>query len=156
MSKRARSEGAAAPAAAKRQRSACPHLDTVRRENIDFDMPPRCSVTLSPQNVYACLVCGKFFQGRSEHTAAYTHAVEQGHYVFINLATTRIFCLPEGYEVREPSLSDIQRACCPVYSIADVENLYQPPLTSTDCRGEPYVQGCVGLNNCRKKSCPLF
>ena len=44
--------------------SRCPYLDTVNRALLDFDMSPTCSVTLSRLNVYCCLVCGKFFQGR--------------------------------------------------------------------------------------------
>jgi U4/U6.U5 tri-snRNP-associated protein 2 len=48
---------------AKRQRTTCPYLDTVNRNNLDFDFEKICSVSLSPVNVYACLVCGKYFQG---------------------------------------------------------------------------------------------
>lgn len=31
-------------------------------QNLDFDFEKCCSVTLSGHNVYACLVCGKYFQ----------------------------------------------------------------------------------------------
>jgi hypothetical protein len=31
-------------------------------QNLDFDFEKCCSVTLSPINVYVCLVCGKYFQ----------------------------------------------------------------------------------------------
>ena len=30
---------------------------------LDFDFEKLCSVSLSHINVYACLVCGKYFQG---------------------------------------------------------------------------------------------
>ena len=30
---------------------------------LDFDFEKLCSVSLSHLNVYACLVCGKYFQG---------------------------------------------------------------------------------------------
>ena len=40
----------------------CPYLDTVNRAVLDFDFEKCCSVSLSTLNVYACLVCGKFFQ----------------------------------------------------------------------------------------------
>lgn len=33
-------------------------------QNLDFDFEKCCSVSLSPVNVYACLVCGKYFQVR--------------------------------------------------------------------------------------------
>lgn len=39
------------------------YLDTVNRQMLDFDFEKLCSVSLSNLNVYACLVCGKYFQG---------------------------------------------------------------------------------------------
>ncbi len=47
----------------KRSRS-CPYLDTINRSVLDFDFEKLCSVSLSHLNVYACLVCGKYFQGQ--------------------------------------------------------------------------------------------
>ena len=41
----------------------CPYLDTINRTVLDFDFEKLCSVTLTRINVYACLVCGKYFQG---------------------------------------------------------------------------------------------
>jgi U4/U6.U5 tri-snRNP-associated protein 2 len=41
----------------------CPYLDTIDRYMLDFDFEKVCSVSLSNLNVYACLVCGKYFQG---------------------------------------------------------------------------------------------
>jgi U4/U6.U5 tri-snRNP-associated protein 2 len=43
---------------------ACPFLDTIDRHLLDFDFEKVCSVSLSNLNVYACLVCGKYFQGK--------------------------------------------------------------------------------------------
>ena len=41
------------------------------RSLLDFDFEKLCSVSLSHINVYACLVCGKYFQGeRSTTTSA--------------------------------------------------------------------------------------
>lgn len=40
----------------------CPYLDTIDRAVLDFDFEKLCSVSLSRINVYACLVCGKYFQ----------------------------------------------------------------------------------------------
>ena len=42
----------------------CPYLDTINRGVLDFDFEKLCSISLSKINVYACLVCGKYFQGR--------------------------------------------------------------------------------------------
>ena len=75
----------------------CPYLDTINRPRLDFDFERVCSVTLSNQNVYGCLVCGRFFQGRGKKTEAYTHSLHVGHHVFINLHTSHVYCLPGVY-----------------------------------------------------------
>lgn len=62
----------------KEERMKCPYLDTVNRQLLDFDMEKVCSVTLSNLNVYCCLICGKYFQGRGKSTPAYTHSVASG------------------------------------------------------------------------------
>lgn len=41
----------------------CPYLDTINRGLLDFDFEKLCSISLSKINCYACLVCGKYFQG---------------------------------------------------------------------------------------------
>ena len=64
----------------KEERRKCPYLDTVNRQLLDFDMEKVCSVTLSNLNVYCCLICGKYFQGRGKSTPAYTHSVAAGKY----------------------------------------------------------------------------
>ena len=40
------------------------YLDTIDRHMLDFDFEKVCSVSLSHLNVYACLVCGKYYQGK--------------------------------------------------------------------------------------------
>lgn len=42
----------------------CPYLDTINRSVLDFDFEKLCSISLSHINAYACLVCGKYFQGK--------------------------------------------------------------------------------------------
>lgn len=56
----------------KKKSRLCPYLDTINRHMLDFDFEKLCSVSLSRINVYACLVCGKYFQGRGPNTHAYT------------------------------------------------------------------------------------
>ena len=43
----------------------CPYLDTINRATLDFDFEKLCSVSLSHMNVYCCLVCSKYFQGKA-------------------------------------------------------------------------------------------
>ena len=83
----------------KRNHRLCPYLDTINRQVLDFDFEKLCSVSLSRINVYACLVCGKYFQGRGTNTLAYTHSVSDGHHVYLNLHTLKFYCLPDNYEI---------------------------------------------------------
>lgn len=83
---------------------------------LDFDFERFCSVSLSNLNVYACLVCGKYYQGRGKKSHAYTHSLEAGHHVYINLRTEKVYCLPDGYEINDPSLDDIRHVLNPRFT----------------------------------------
>mmetsp|Transcript_19663 Transcript_19663/g.46159 ORF Transcript_19663/g.46159 Transcript_19663/m.46159 type:complete len:652 (+) Transcript_19663:75-2030(+) len=145
---------AGAPAAGDGPETACPYLDTINRPALDFDAPDHaCSVTLDASpHIYACLVCGKFFRGRGRQTPAYTHAVEEGHYVFVHLTNGTFWCLPDGYEVprSEPSLRDIGLALHPKFEPAEVAGLDGNDELARDLFGRRYLPGFVGLNNLSK------
>ena len=128
-------------------RRKCPYLDTVNRQYLDFDNEKVCSVTLSNMNVYACLVCGKFFQGRGKSTPAFTHSVQISHFVFINLHDSRIYCLPDSYEVVDSSLEDIKRCLSPKFTDDERANLDLNTSLARDVYGVAYLPGFVGLNN---------
>ena len=85
----------------------CPYLDTIDRAKLDFDFEKLCSISLTHMNIYCCLVTGKYFQGRGKGTHAHTHALDTGCRVFLNLHTAKFYCLPDNYEVYDPSLDDI-------------------------------------------------
>lgn len=128
----------------------CPYLDTINRKVLDFDLERVCSVTLNDFNVYSCLVCGGYYQGRGKGTQAYLHALEVDHHVFINLTSGGIYCLPDNYKVNEVSLSDIQFNLDPAFDGAalrrlDGEGEYCHALDGTD-----YLIGFMGLNNINK------
>ena len=106
------------PVIAKKQKfdsRSCPYLDTINRSVLDFDFEKLCSVTLSPLNVYACLVCGIYYQGRGINTPAYVHSGETDHHVFMNLHTLKFFCIPDNYEIIDSSLDDIKLVCNPIF-----------------------------------------
>jgi len=128
-------------------RRKCPYLDTINRQALDFDSEKLCSVTLTNMNVYVCLVCGKYFQGRGKSTPAYTHSVQAGHFVFMNLASGRTFCLPDSYEVFDSSLQDAQKCLSPTYSLQDLDELNSNTSLARDVHGVTYLPGFVGLNN---------
>ena len=127
----------------------CPYLDTISRQNLDFDFEKCCSVSLSRVNVYVCLVCGKYFQGRGPSTHAYTHALEAGHHLFMKLDSGRTYCLPDMYEVDDKSLSDIQYVLNPTYKKEDIATLNSSISWARALDGSEYMPGLVGLNNIR-------
>ncbi|KAI4297164.1 hypothetical protein L6164_037065 [Bauhinia variegata] len=128
----------------------CPYLDTVNRQVLDFDFEKFCSVSLSNLNVYACLVCGKYYQGRGKNSHAYTHSLEAGHHVYINLRTEKVYCLPDGYEINDPSLDDIRHVLNPRFTREQVEQLDKNKQWSRALDGSDYLPGMVGLNNIKE------
>ncbi|KAG9146041.1 hypothetical protein Leryth_016597 [Lithospermum erythrorhizon] len=128
----------------------CPYLDTVNRQVLDFDFEKFCSVSLTNLNVYACLVCGKYFQGRGPKSHAYTHSLEAGHHVYINLRTEKIYCLPDGYEILDSSLDDIRYVLNPRFTREQVEQLDTNKQWSRALDGSDYLPGMVGLNNIKE------
>lgn len=141
-----------------RQREAAPeegyddlYLDTINRSVLDFDFEKLCSVSLSNINVYACLVCGRYFQGRGQGTHAYFHAVGDDHHVFINMSTQKVYVLPDGYEVKSKSLDDIKYVSDPRYTREEVAALDRPNKggrrTAWTLDHKDYTPGYVGMNN---------
>ena len=126
----------------------CPYLDTVNRAVLDFDMTAACSVTLSRLHVYACLVCGRFFQGRGVNTPAYTHALQAGHFVYMRLEDGAVYCLPDGYLVHDSSLDDIKRCLLPTFTTEELATLSSSNTTlARDVHGVSYLPGYMGINN---------
>jgi len=69
------------------------------------------------------------------------------HHIFINLHTTRIYCLPENYEVLNISLNDIKFNLRPVYSAEQIRQFDTQMDYSRALTGAEYLPGYVGLNN---------
>ncbi|XP_034244355.1 U4/U6.U5 tri-snRNP-associated protein 2 [Thrips palmi] len=125
----------------------CPYLDTINRQVLDFDFEKLCSVSLSRINVYACLVCGKYFQGRGTNTHAYTHSVSESHHVFLNLHTLKFYCLPDNYEIIDSSLDDIKYVLNPTFDSDHIKCVDVSDKMSRAIDGTLYLPGIVGLNN---------
>ncbi|KFY88379.1 hypothetical protein V500_06378 [Pseudogymnoascus sp. VKM F-4518 (FW-2643)] len=123
------------------------YLDTIDRHVLDFDFEKLCSVTLSNINVYACLVCGRYYQGRGPKSHAYFHALDVDHHVYINMQTQKIYVLPEGYEVKNKSLDDIKFVSDPRYTKQEVMALDRAPKEAWALNGKQYTPGFVGMNN---------
>ncbi|KAF1335528.1 U4/u6.u5 tri-snrnp-associated protein, partial [Globisporangium splendens] len=135
------------------KRRKCPYLDTINHQMLDFDFEKVCSISLSDQNVYACLVCGKYFKGRGKATHAFTHSVQSAHHVFINLQNDKIYCLPDNYEVIDRSLQPIKLALRPSFEPSEIAKLDQNRILAQDAFGVSYLPGnmhasrFIGLNN---------
>ena len=119
------------------------YLDTINRSVLDFDFEKLCSVTLSNINVYACLVCGKYYQGRGPKSHAYFHALEVGHHVYVNMQTKRVYVLPEGYEVKGKSLDDIKFVVDPQLAREEVMQLDSEAKDAWDLSGRKYRPGMI-------------
>ncbi|SCU98113.1 LAMI_0F13080g1_1 [Lachancea mirantina] len=135
----------------KRQRRR--YLDTINLRNLDFDVEKTCSITLSPLNVYCCLVCGRYLQGRSSNTVAFRHSIEEGHHIFVSMATRAFYALPENHEIAQESahvLKKIDQLIRPSYTQRDIE---QYPLKCYDLNDHAFQNGFVGLNN---SACPSY
>ena len=137
---------------------------------LDFDFEKVCSVSLSNINIYGCLVCGKYFQGRGRNSYAYAHAIHDDHHVFINLETTKVsvycspylftlepchqvYVLPDGYLVSDPSLEDISFVLAPSFTSTSTSTLSTPAhlqKPSYDLSNKPYIPGYIGLNNIKR------
>ncbi|KAI6090817.1 cysteine proteinase [Hypoxylon rubiginosum] len=126
------------------------YLDTIDRNVLDFDFEKLCSISLSNINVYACLVCGKYFQGRGPKSHAYFHSLEVGHHVFINMETQKVYVLPEGYEVKSKSLDDIKYVSDPRYTKQEVMELDRKARVAWTLDGKEYTPGFVGMNNIKE------
>lgn len=122
------------------------YLETINRKLLDFDFDKLCLVTLSTVNVYCCLVCGRYFLGRSVSSPAYLHSLNNDHHVFLHLDTKTFFVLPEDYQLGPEilaSLQDIVAYLDPQFTRETVRHI---PKTGLDLNREPYDVGYVGLN----------
>ncbi|KAF9614250.1 hypothetical protein IFM89_016542 [Coptis chinensis] len=80
-----------------------------------------------------------YFQGKRRGTPAYKHS--QYHHVFINLQTEKIYCLPEGYEIADPSLDDIRHVLNSRFNKEQVLQLDENKQWSRALDGSDYLPG---------------
>lgn len=63
----------------------------------------------------------------------------------------QVYVLPDGYQVKDPSLDDIAAVLKPTFTPAQVAALsnssLNPPKPSFDLTSKPYIPGYIGLNN---------
>lgn len=146
--KRPRTSSQATDNATKvRDGSACPYMDTISRSALDFDLPPICSISLQSHNVYICLVCGKYLQGRSPSSHAYAHSLQVRHHLYLGLSSEAVYCLPDGYQVTDPSFEELVSAIHPKFSEEDIAELDAAPVRIRLLDGSFRLRGVVPLDN---------
>ncbi|XP_021727137.1 U4/U6.U5 tri-snRNP-associated protein 2-like isoform X1 [Chenopodium quinoa] len=128
----------------------CPYLDTVNRHNLDFDFEKHCSKCFKKEDVYACLVCGKYYHEKRFDSHAYEHSRNYKHHVFLNLQTEKFYCLPDGYEIFDSSLDDIRHILNPRFTSEQIEQLDKSKLWSRALNCSFYLPGSVGLNKLKE------
>lgn len=132
-------------------------LDNELRRNInlqklDFDLPVQCSVNHSTNDVYGCLQCGKFFQGRDQQSPAFKHSIASRtdnlpHNMFVNLVTRKFYWLPRNVKVDIEGIGLLtQLQCCikPSFSKDMIETF--PQLCHDTIDKEEYINGFIGIN----------
>lgn len=130
-----------------RDGSSCPYMDTINRSALDFDLPPICSTSLQSHNVYICLICGRYLQGRSPSSHAYAHSLQLRHHLYLGLSSESVFCLPDGYRVKDPSFAEIISALHPKFSRTEISGLDTVPVRIRLLDGTFRLRGVVPLDN---------
>jgi len=93
---------------------------------------------------------GSFFRGKGQHTPLYTHAVDEGHFVYIHLSKGTFHCLPDDYEIKDPSLADVSAALHPTFTEEEIQKIDSNTGLARDLFGRRYLPGFIGLNNLNK------
>ena len=143
----------------------CPYISTINKTMLDFDQEKVCSVSLKDNNIYSCLVCGKYFHGKGKTTPCYIHSLSEQHHLFINLETRDIYCLPDDYELTDEFIDSekktdnilfqIKQNLLPEYTKREIKlidiissNFY------TSLGGDAFLPGFLGLGFV--KNCQYF
>ncbi|KAF7337622.1 putative mRNA-splicing protein ubp10 [Mycena sanguinolenta] len=110
------------------------------------------AMSLTNINIYGCLVCGKYFQGRGRNSPPrqinMLHSLFAAHAIYF-----QVYVLPDGYPVSDPSLDDISFVLAPFFNPASIVNLSSPAhlaKPSYDLANKVYLPGYVGLNNIKR------
>ena len=73
--------------------------------------------------------------------SSHTHSLEALHHVFMKLDSGAVFCLPDGYQVHDPSLDDIRFVVDPRFEAAHVAEIDKRTRWSRGLDGSE----CVGV-----------
>ena len=143
----------------------CPYISTINKAILDFDQEKVCSVSLKDNNIYSCLICGKYFHGKGKTTPCYIHSLSEQHHLFINLETRDIYCLPDDYQLtddyidsdkkNENILFQIKQNLLPEYTKREIKLIDK--ISSNFCTslgGDPFLPGYLGLGYV--KNCQYF
>ena len=137
-----------------------PYINTINKNLLDFDQEKICSITLKTNNIYSCLICGKYFHGKGKTTPCYIHSLSEQHHLFINLETRAIYCLPDDYELIENQsnkkiLYEIKQNLLPVYTKEQIKLIDKISANyNLSLDNKKYFPGYIGLGYV--KNCEYF
>lgn len=120
----------------------------VQRSHLNFDFDKICTVTLSHINIYCCLTCGKYLQGRDRNSPAFLHSVNTYHQLYLSFHNLQLYSLPENKIVKaqyfNETLDSIRFAAFPVFKSSE---LLEYPKRCLDIAGNSYFNGFVPLTD---------
>jgi U4/U6.U5 tri-snRNP-associated protein 2 len=70
--------------------------------------------------------------------------------MFISLTDSKIWCLPDNYEVHDSSLHDVKYNLNPSYTESLVTKLNSEEWIARSLEGTEFQPGCVGFNNLKQ------
>lgn len=131
----------------KRRRNELPSSE-IQRTHLNFDFDKVCTVTLSHLNVYCCLTCGKYLQGRERNSPVFLHSVDNSHHLFLSFQTLQIYTLPENKIIRSSEYDNILHSIrYAVFPTFHQDELAIFPKKCFDISGNSYFNGFVPLSD---------
>ncbi|CCH59869.1 hypothetical protein TBLA_0C00530 [Henningerozyma blattae CBS 6284] len=123
-------------------------LDTINIKLLDFDFDKVCCISSSSINVYCCLTCGKYLQGRLENTPAFIHSLNFNHRLFINFQTLKIYILPDNTLFHDEGtisvINEIRHLISPTFEEEEISTF---PKRCLSLNKKEYLTGFVNLNS---------
>lgn len=130
-----------------------PTIEQIDRSILNFDFEKKCQITFFENDVYCCLICNKYLQGKTPGTKAYNHSLEFNHNFFISLDTSKIYQLPDDTEIIDKKIEDIKFNILPEYTLnkenfQKIQNGLIEECYSVD--GSIFYPGLITINNIKQ------
>lgn len=124
----------------------------INLQKVDFDLPLQCSVSHSTCDVYCCLQCGKYFQGRHQQSPAFQHSIASrkdslAHNLYINLETRKFYWLPRNVQINPKGIDLLLQLQCCIRASFTTDKIRGFPILCHDIVDKrEYTNGFIGIN----------